>query len=307
LEAILYCFGENFKTIMKQLILCLTLVILFSKSYSQAKPFSHGGDKRRYTIYLPKTYAQKKEQSFPVVFNLHGGGMTMTEQMFYSGMNKTAEKYGFIVVYPQGIRQDWNVGFDMSYQNGSADIGFINALLDHLLKEYRINPSQVYATGLSRGGFFCHRLAAELPERFAAIASVGGPLPDSVAYFHKKQVPVSVLMIHGNEDQIVKYDGKDSAYLSAPATYAYWRKHNGLSNAKESSRIIDQNRTDSTVVRILETSTKNVSVSLVSIIGGGHTWPGSHPFNIGFNLGKTSQEIDINEVIWKFFSRHKKQ
>ena len=292
---------------MKQLIICLTLLIALSESYGQAKPFSHAGERRRYTIYLPKTYTEKKDQAFPLVFNFHGGGMTMTEHMFYTGMNKTAEKHQFVVVYPQGIRQDWNVGFDMSYQYGPDDIGFVNALLDHVLKEYRINPSQVYATGLSRGGFFCQRLAAELPERFSAVASVGGPLPDSVLYFHKKQKPVSVMVIHGTEDQIVKYTGKDSAYLSASASYDYWKKHNLLTNAKEFSKSIDKNRTDGTAVQIVESSAKGVSVSLVSIIGGGHTWPGADPFNIGFNLGKTSQEIDINELMWQFFSRQKRK
>src|SRR5688572_9334551 len=98
--------------------------------------------------------------------------MTLTEHMFDTGMNRYADKNNYIVVYPQGIKQDWNVGFDMSYQFGSNDVGYVNALLDTLLKKYRIDPARVYATGLSRGGFFSQRLAAELPEKFAAIASV---------------------------------------------------------------------------------------------------------------------------------------
>jgi polyhydroxybutyrate depolymerase len=45
-----------------------------------------------------------------------------------------------------------------------------------------------------------------------------------------------------------------------------------------------------------------ISGSLVSINNGGHTWPRRHPFNIGFFLGETTQEIEINEILWKFFS-----
>ncbi len=66
--------------------------------------------KRRYIVYVPKSYEAVKDKNFPVVFNFHGGGMTMAEQMLYTQMNKMADKHDFIVVYPQVIKQDWNVG-----------------------------------------------------------------------------------------------------------------------------------------------------------------------------------------------------
>jgi polyhydroxybutyrate depolymerase len=291
---------------MKQFFLAVVLCICASPLFSQAKQFSFNNEKRRYIIYLPKSYSQATEKSFPVVFNFHGGGMTMAEQMFYSRMNVAAEKHQFIVVYPQGIKQDWNVGFETSYQNGTDDVGFINALLEKLVKEHRINTARVYATGLSRGGFFCQRLAAELPEKFAAIASVGGPLPDSVAFFHTKKLPVGVMIVHGTGDEIVKYDGKKDAYQSAADTYNYWKKHNGLEYIKEVSSNIDRIKKDSTSVTSLEISSGHVAVALITIKGGGHTLPGTDPFNIGFPLGHTTQEIDNNELIWRFFSHHKR-
>lgn len=291
---------------MNRFFLVVLLCTSVSQAFSQAQQFSYGNEKRRYIIYLPKNYFQTTDKTYHAVFNFHGGGMTMTEQMFYSRMNDAADKHQFIVVYPQGLKQDWNVGFETSYKNGTDDIGFINALLEKLLTEHRINKAQVYATGLSRGGFFCHRLAAELPEKFAAVASVGGPLPDSVAYFHKNSLPVGVMIVHGTDDEIVKYEGKKSAYQSAVGTYDYWKKHNGLVAAKESTRTMDKVPGDSTMIIIKELSVKDVSVSLVTIEAGGHTWPGSNPFNIGFPLGKTSKEVDINELMWKFFYTHKR-
>lgn len=291
---------------MKQTLIIGLLTLVALQSFAQAKQFKHGTEKRRYLIYIPDAYHQKQKKTFPVVFNFHGGGMTMTEQMFYTGMNRSADKNEFIVVYPQGIKQDWNVGFDMSYQFGSNDVGYINALLDALLEQYRIDPARVYATGLSRGSFFCQRLAAELPEKFAAIASVGGTLPDSVAYFHKKNIAIPMLIVHGTSDEIVAYDGKDKAYKSANATYQYWKKHNGLETTKESIKSIDKIKTDSTSLHIIQTSKNNVGVQLISIKGGGHTWPGAPAFNIGFPLGKTSRETDINEMMWKFFYGYKR-
>lgn len=291
---------------MKYYLLSLLLILLVNDACTQAKQFSYGSEKRRYTVYLPTSYYEKKEQVFPLVFNFHGGGMTMTEQMFYSKMNDAADKHHFIVVYPQGIKQDWNVGFDMSYQKGTDDVGFISALLEKLVKDHRIDTAKVYATGFSRGGFFCQRLAAELPQKFAAIASVGGTLPDSVAHFHKSKIPVGVMIVHGTSDDIVNYAGKPNAYRSATAAFDYWKVHNRLQVLKEAKRAINSISNDSTSVEIVEISGKDVSISLVTIVDGGHTWPGSHPFNIGFPLGKTTREININDIMWKFFARHKR-
>ncbi|MCW3074697.1 MAG: Polyhydroxybutyrate depolymerase [Flaviaesturariibacter sp.] len=292
---------------MKQLSLTLLLSFLINFAFCQARQFPYGGERRRYTIYLPASYQKEKGKSFPLVFNFHGGGMTMTEQMFYSRMNESAEKNGFIVVYPQGIKQDWNVGFEMSYQYGTDDVGYIKALLASLLKEYRIEKRMVYATGLSRGGFFCHRLATEVPESFAAIAAVGAPLPDSVAYFHNRKESVGVMLVQGDRDEIVSYDGKEKAYSSAMGTFEYWKKHNGLQESAAKQTLIDYNKKDSTSVQVMEIKGNRVGVSLVSVRGGGHTWPGSNPFNIGFPLGETSQDINVNDLIWKFLSRHSRK
>jgi polyhydroxybutyrate depolymerase len=170
---------------MKQLTVFDMLMFCFSSGFPQVKPFSFEGTKRKYLIYFPASYHANSTTDFPLVFNFHGGGMTVAEQMLYTKMNETAEKHGFVVVYPAGIKEDWNVGFGTSYRYGINDVGFINALVDSLTKEHRIDRQTIYAVGLSRGGFFCHRLAAELPDAFAAIASVGGTLPDSMRYYHK--------------------------------------------------------------------------------------------------------------------------
>ena len=273
---------------------------------AQIKSFQFEGVKRKYLVYLPVSYQANPDQSFPLVFNFHGGGMTVAEQMLYTRMNEVADKHNFIVVYPSGIKQDWNVGFEMSYQNGSNDIGFVKAILDSLKQEYRIDEKAVFATGLSRGGFFCHRLAAEMPDDFAAIASIGGPLPDSVKYYHRSDKRVSVMQVHGTADEVVKYDGKTDAYASAPATYSYWVTRNELARQKESKKVLNTNKKDNTSVTIQEVTDKGVTVSLLTVDNGGHTWPGAVSYNIGYPLGNTTMDVDINEFMWRFFSKNRK-
>ena len=289
----------------KQIIFALLLVHAFT-ALAQLKPFPFEGAKRKYLIYIPASYHPDSAQPWPLVFNFHGGGMTVAEQMLYTGMNETADKHHFIVVYPAGIDEDWNVGYDMDYQGGTNDTGFIMALLDSLKQEYRIDPKAVFATGLSRGGFFCHRLAAEMPEVFAAVASVGAPLPDSVKHYHRSAEKISVMQVHGTADEIVKYGGKTGGYASAMATFHYWLNHNRLQHQKVSKRQTDIDLNDGTRVESMEVSDQNTTVSLLTVENGGHTWPGRNPFNIGYPLGKTTQDIDINELMWQFFDRNRK-
>ncbi len=276
---------------------------------AQVTSITHNDVKRRYIVYTPTSYEANPERHYPVVLNFHGRGSTMAEQMLYTGMNRTADLHDFIVVYPQGIGQDWNVGFDQSYREGTDDVGFTDALLDRLAQDYRIDPRQVFATGLSRGGFFSHRLAAELSHRIVAIAAVGAPMPKPVIdeqVARSDVFAVGVMIIHGTADRIVLYDGKPGGYLSAEESFTYWTARNGLGEVGTTLAQFDRDPADGTSIRIHETAEGPHRVALVTVHEGGHTWSGVDPFNLGLPLGRTSAEIDLNETIWRFFALHRR-
>lgn len=289
---------------MKILITLVMLVCTSLPAFAQVKSLVHKEEKRRYLVYTPPSYDSQPQKVFPVVFNFHGSGMTMAEQMLYTQMNRTADRHQFIVVYPLGIKNDWNVGFGMSYLEGSDDIGFTEALLAKLKQDYRVDGQRVYATGLSRGGFFTLRIAAELPQLFAAVASVGGPMPEPVVQHQAKPGKVGVLLIHGTADKVVAYDGKPGGYLSAQDSYAYWLKRNDIVTAA-SRRTINADTGDGTDVSWIEQSNGQQSVALATVREGGHTWPGADAFNVGLPIGKTTRDIDANEIIWQFFEKHR--
>ncbi|NNG22812.1 alpha/beta hydrolase family esterase [Telluria aromaticivorans] len=291
---------------MKLPIILAVLACASFPALAQMKSVVHKEEKRRYIVYTPPSYASQPQKAFPVVFNFHGSGMSMAEQMLYTQMNRAADRHGFIVVYPLGIKQDWNVGFDMSYLDGPDDIGFTEALLGKLKGDYRIDSGRVYATGLSRGGFFALRIAAELPQLFAAVASVGGPMPLPVVQHHKAPGKVGVLLVHGTADKVVAYGGKPGGYLSAEDTYGYWLKQNGLEAAGATRRTIDGDPGDGTEVTWIEQGNGAQGVALATVREGGHTWPGADPFNLGLPIGKTTRDIDGNEMIWQFLARHRR-
>lgn len=63
---------------------------------------THQGLEREYFVYLPAGYDGSRDH--PVVFFLHGygGSATGTEAETTNGLNRYAEEYGYVVVYPQG-------------------------------------------------------------------------------------------------------------------------------------------------------------------------------------------------------------
>ncbi len=55
---------------------------------------------RTYLVHIPKDYDSQKPT--PIVLALHGAAMNGSMMVWFSGLNKTSDKAGFIVVYPSG-------------------------------------------------------------------------------------------------------------------------------------------------------------------------------------------------------------
>lgn len=155
--------------------------------------------------------------------------------------------------------------------------------------------------------FFVKELPVNYLINLPPIASVGATMPQPVIkHNNRTRTNIGVMIIHGTADEVVKYEGKKDGYLSAAETYEYWKRQNVLNNSKETSKTIDRNKTDGTKVLILESMNDSRYVSLVTITEGGHTWTGADSFNIGLPIGKTSQDINLNQLIWEFFAKNRK-
>jgi len=59
-----------------------------------------GGKERRYALHVPRSYDGRK--SYPVVLVFHGGGSNAKQWMPFCGLNQTADRAGFLAVYPNG-------------------------------------------------------------------------------------------------------------------------------------------------------------------------------------------------------------
>ena len=74
--------------------------------------------------------------------------------------------------------------------------------LDKIASKYRVDQDRVYLTGLSLGGYGSWRLAADHPERFAAVAPIcgGGNTEDA-----EKLKSLPIWVFHGDQDTAVPF------------------------------------------------------------------------------------------------------
>ena len=253
----------------------------------------HNGIQRDYRLFIPSGYSASSPA--PLVFNLHGYTSNALEQQFYSGMDAVAEANDFLVCYPNGIGNAWNV--EWSFGSTADDVGFISALIDALADDYSINLSRVYSCGMSNGGFMSYRLACELNDKIAAIASVTGSMVPGYACTPGKPVPV--LEIHGTADPTVPYNGQANLCIDIDDVIDFWANNNNCEPDPDTVFIENSVIADlCTATRFDFNECENSKVSLIKINGGAHTWPGS-----SFILGITNQDISASEEIWAFFSQ----
>jgi polyhydroxybutyrate depolymerase len=290
-----------------------------SQETGAARSIMFAGLERTYRIHIPASY--DKADPIPLLIVLHGGGGTGegTVKLTRGGFNKFSEKEGFIVVYPDGVEKHWNDGREnvsyRAHREKIDDIGFISALIDHLAKQYNVDIKRVYATGISNGAMMSLRLGCELSEKITAIAPVAGSMPENLPIRCSPSRPIPVLMISNTDDRLVPWEGGDIRFgrktfgraLSVPETVKYWVNHNLCSSSPTISMEPDRDPKDGTRVRIesYNQCREGIEVVLYAIEGGGHTWPGGHQYLPKWITGKTSRDIDANEVIWDFFKRHR--
>lgn len=188
---------------------CLTVSVLAqqpeSDSVQQVKTFTKRVSRSislDYLLFLPKDYSVKPEQKWPLILFLHGAGERGTNVWLVAKHGppkvvKSQPDFPFIVVSPQcATGRTW-----------SDDA--VLALLTDIQAKYNVDPTRVYLTGLSMGGYGTWSLGLAYPEKFAAIAPIcggGDPLkillPDPKKAAALKSLPVWAF--HGAKDSVVK-------------------------------------------------------------------------------------------------------
>jgi polyhydroxybutyrate depolymerase len=230
-------------------------------------------------------------------------------------MDQASDRYGFIVVYPQGTgarfrmitshEYTWNAGTCCGWamQHHIDDVAYTNALLDDLERQVNVDKKRVFATGISNGAMMCFRLACQLSNRIAAIAPISGTMGFSNC---SPPRPVSVIYFQGTADEFVPFGGgkgprslPGELFESVDQTIAFWRQQDKITG---SPRVV---RRGQATGYYYGPGADGSEVALWVIQGGGHTWPGGQYGFLGKRvLGAITYDISANDLMWEFFQRH---
>ena len=271
----------------------------------------HGGRTRRYVLHTPPR--AEKALQLPLMVVLHGGGGSGAQAAESTGFSALADRHGFVVAYPDGTGPlrgrllTWNSGGIPVYASDEKidDTDFLRAMVASAKTKVAIDPERIYATGISNGAMMCHRLAREAPDLFAAIAPVSGAMNFTAV---DSAVPIAVMIIHGTDDEHVRYEGgkpgqgmgraalrKDASVDDA---IAYYRKRNHLTASPELSE-----RDKVKVATWQGDAPQNAAAAplrVVTLVGGKHAWPGGKRGD--YRGADEPFDWPASEQIWEFVS-----
>ena len=171
------------------------------------------GGERPTALYAPAGY--DGEEPLPLAVLLHGYVSTATAvNWYFGGMHLLVNEARFALLLPQGRPGSNGLTFwDATpaccefTETDSDDVAYLTGIVGETRE--LVNISGVYFIGNSNGGFMAYRMACEgtIPDLRAVVSMAGSSFedPDVCA----DAAPVSVLQIHGTEDEEVRYEGTD--------------------------------------------------------------------------------------------------
>jgi polyhydroxybutyrate depolymerase len=231
---------------------------------------------RTFVLYAPP--AARRSAAAPLLLAFHGTGESGAALRAGAGFDAVAAREGWVVVYPDAAVGTWaeTCGCTAADRLGVNDTGFVRALIDSVAARFPVDRGRVFAAGFSQGGLFVHRLACDLADRVAAVASVAAPMSAALAPRCAPGRPVSVMVLQGTLDDAYPYEGVgrgQRAVLGARAAAGFWR---ALDRCPDSRLVTERPDTARDGTRVLEERwpgcDQATEVALVTVDGGRHTW-----------------------------------
>jgi poly(hydroxyalkanoate) depolymerase family esterase len=127
----------------------------------------------RMYLYVPDNLAPRPALVVAVHY------CTGTGPALYNGtqFDELANRYGYIVVYPSVTRasQCFDVASPQALRrDGGSDPVGIKSMIDHVRQRYPVDPTRIFATGVSSGAMMTNVLLGLYPDVFAAGSAFAG-------------------------------------------------------------------------------------------------------------------------------------
>ena len=285
---------------MRKLLIILSLAVLVLPVSAQRREKGSivvDGLERTWNVFLPTTL--KEGSALVMVLHGHGGKATPEPTFEFA-----AEKYGYAVVYPQGLddskkEPSWNVGYPFQKDMKVDDVKALCSIARAVQKKYRLSPYNAFLTGHSNGGEMCYLMAFSDQDVFRAVAPLSGLLMAWIYRTMEAPRPIPVFELHGSLDTTSSMDGDLTneggwgEYMPVPIAINYFSARDRCLREKcdtipglnpENGRFVVRHKFTDGV--------DGMENWLYVIVNGGHSWG--------------TDDINTGEECWKFFSKYLK-
>jgi polyhydroxybutyrate depolymerase len=251
---------------------------------------------RSYRLAVPTGY--RPSVPTPLILLFHGSGSDALQTSIYTQLPRRASRAGFLVATPDAVDGTWTLSAPGARTD---DLALVKALITSLSSRYCVDPDRVFAAGISLGSEFAAISACTSSLRIAAVGLVAAefllrPCPG----------PLPVIAFHGTADPIVAYrSGATGAavpgvpVIGVEENMAHWARLDRCNPHPRTRRLHSM-----VVRRTWSGCAGSSSVVLYTVLGGGHTWPGSPIALSPGTFGPTTEQIDATGLMLAFFHRH---
>jgi polyhydroxybutyrate depolymerase len=249
-----------------------------------------GAQRGTYDLSVPKSYGD--HHPTPIILLFYGFGSDPAQFAALTRLPSRGARAGYLVVVPhtQGSESEWDLNAH------GPDAQFVDTVVTSVEANYCVDRSAVYAVGFSAGAAFAIVYSCARERSIAGLATV------AVEFQLGCTRPMSILAFHGTDDPLVPYQN-GAIGLSLPGLKVRGTERNMGDWARlDHCRTPPSGRTlSSQVVRQQwDGCAKGTSVTLYTVVGGGHSWPGADPSKA---IGLTTQQISATTLALAFFHR----
>lgn len=249
-----------------------------------AGTFVYRGVTRTYVLHSPP-YGAEIDTLLVVLHGSYGSGKSMAR---LTGFDAIADANGFAVLYPDGLNGQWNYN---NATTGPDDLGYLFALVQSFGRPHND------MVGYSAGAGMATDYVVTYPSHMQGLATVAGGLTESMP---APRIATAVISFHGTADSVWNYDGIGKL-IATPTVAQDWAATNGCAIDSGIVQLPNISTTDGSTPEVETYSGCARTSVLYTLVGGGHTWPGTaHPLP---GLGSTDLDISASQLIWQFFTQ----
>lgn len=274
--------------------------------------FAFGGHRWRYRLFEPER--ADAAVPLPVIVMLHGCKQDSEDFARGTRMNEVAAREGFLVLYPEQLRKNNQMGcwnwFEPQHQRREGEPAMIAALVQEVVAAHGGDASRVYVAGLSAGGAMAALLGELYPEVFAAVGVHSGlppraarDVPSAFTAMRKGSPfgsrpaarPLPTIVFHGSADKTVTESNGDAIVQRQLGAY----RGAGVELLREEGQHAERAARSATRVRWLDASGKPQLESW-RVAAAPHAWSG------GSDGGTFTdpQGPDASSAMAEFFLQH---